>query len=50
MTKGNLSTSLQGLEAKGWVVITRTPGGLAEAAELTAKWRERLARGTAGCE
>jgi DNA-binding MarR family transcriptional regulator len=34
--KGNLSTSLKGLEAKGWVTITRTPGGLAEAVDLTA--------------
>jgi DNA-binding MarR family transcriptional regulator len=33
--KGNLSTSLKGLEAKGLVRITRTPGGRAEAIDLT---------------
>ena len=34
--KGNLSTSLKGLEAKGLVTITRTPGGKAEAVDLIA--------------
>jgi NADPH-dependent glutamate synthase beta subunit-like oxidoreductase len=33
--KGNVSTSLMGLAAKGLVTITRTPGGLAEAVDLT---------------
>lgn len=33
--KGNLSTSLRNLEAKGLVKITRTPGGKAEALDLT---------------
>jgi hypothetical protein len=32
--KGNLITSLQGLERKGFVGITRTPGGKAEAVDL----------------
>jgi DNA-binding MarR family transcriptional regulator len=36
---GNLSTSLKGLEAKGLVRITRTPGGKAEAVDLTAEGR-----------
>jgi DNA-binding MarR family transcriptional regulator len=48
--KGNLSTSLQGLERKGLVTITRTPGGQAEAVNLTAEGRYRVARLTASCE
>jgi len=39
--KGNVSTSLKGLEAKGLVRITRTPGGKAEAVDLTAEGRAR---------
>jgi DNA-binding MarR family transcriptional regulator len=38
--KGNLSTSLKGLEAKGLVTIARTPGGKAEAIALTAEGGE----------
>jgi DNA-binding MarR family transcriptional regulator len=34
---GNLSTSLKGLEAKGLVTISRTPGGKAEAVDLTPR-------------
>jgi DNA-binding MarR family transcriptional regulator len=45
--KGNVSTSLKGLEAKGLVTITRTPGGHAEAVDLTAEGRQRVARLTA---
>jgi DNA-binding MarR family transcriptional regulator len=37
--KGNLSTSLTGLAAKGLVTIARTPGGRAEALELTPAGR-----------
>jgi DNA-binding MarR family transcriptional regulator len=48
--KGNLSTSLKGLEAKGLVTITRTPGGRAEAVDLTAEGRHRVARLTLSCE
>jgi DNA-binding MarR family transcriptional regulator len=33
--QGNLSTSLKGLEAKGLITISRTPGGRAEAVDLT---------------
>ena len=40
--KGNLSTSLKGLEAKGWMTITRTPGGKAEAVDLTPAGRRRV--------
>ncbi len=39
--KGNLSTSLQGLAAKGLVTIARTPGGKAEAVDLTAAGRQQ---------
>ena len=48
--KGNLSTSLKGLEAKGLVTITRTPGGRAEAVDLTAEGRNRVVALTASCE
>jgi hypothetical protein len=44
--KGNVSTSLMGLAAKGLVTITRTPGGLAAAVDLTAKGRKRVAEET----
>jgi DNA-binding MarR family transcriptional regulator len=39
--KGNLSTSLKGLEQKGLIRIHRTPGGKAEAIALTAEGGER---------
>jgi DNA-binding MarR family transcriptional regulator len=48
--KGNVSTSLKGLEAKSLVTITRTPGGRAEAVDLTAEGRKRVAPLTASCE
>jgi DNA-binding MarR family transcriptional regulator len=48
--KGNLSTSLKGLEAKGLVTITRTPGGRAEAVDLTPMGRNWVAALTASCE
>jgi len=48
--KGNISTSLKGLEAKGLVTIARTPGGRAEAVDLTAEGRIRVAALTASCE
>ena len=48
--KGNLSTSLKGLETKGLVTITRTPGGQAEAVDVTAAGRNRVAALTASCE
>jgi DNA-binding MarR family transcriptional regulator len=40
--KGNLSTSLVNLEAKGLVTITRTPGGKAEAVDLTPAGRREV--------
>jgi DNA-binding MarR family transcriptional regulator len=48
--KGNVSTSLKGLEAKGLITITRTPGGRAEAVDLTAEGRHRVAALMASCE
>jgi DNA-binding MarR family transcriptional regulator len=42
--KGNLSRSLANLEAKGLVQITRTPGGQAEAVDLTAQGRQMVAQ------
>jgi DNA-binding MarR family transcriptional regulator len=37
--RGNVSASLTGLEAKGLVTITRTPGGRAEAVNVTPAGR-----------
>jgi DNA-binding MarR family transcriptional regulator len=48
--KGNVSTSLKGLERKGLVRIGRTPGGKAEAVALTPEGRTRVAGRTASCE
>jgi DNA-binding MarR family transcriptional regulator len=48
--KGNVSTSLKGLEAKGLVTITRTPGGRAEAVDLTRVGHNRVAARTGSCE
>jgi DNA-binding MarR family transcriptional regulator len=48
--KGNVSTSLKSLEAKGWVGLTRTPGGRAAAVDLAAAGRHRVAALRASCE
>ena len=48
--KGNVSTSLKGLEAKALVTITRTPGGKAEAVDLTREGRDRVAALTSSCQ
>jgi DNA-binding MarR family transcriptional regulator len=48
--KGNVSTSLKGLEAKGLVMLARTPGGHAEAVDLTAEGRHRVSARTSSCE
>ena len=48
--KGNLSTSLHNLEAKGLIRITRTPGGRAEAVDLTTEGRTRVAPMTGSCD
>jgi DNA-binding MarR family transcriptional regulator len=48
--KGNVSTSLKGLAAKGLVTITRTAGGKAEAVDLIPEGRNRVAALTASCD
>ena len=48
--KGNLSTSLRNLEAKGLIRITRTAGGKAEAVDLTLEGRQRIAQLMGSCE
>jgi DNA-binding MarR family transcriptional regulator len=48
--KGNLSTSLKGLEVKGLIRITRTPGGRAQAVDLTSEGRNRVAALTGSCD
>jgi DNA-binding MarR family transcriptional regulator len=48
--KDNLSTSLKNLEAKGLMTITRTPGGRAEAVDLTPEGRNQAAPLTTSCE
>jgi len=48
--KGNVSTSLKGLEVKGLVTIARTPGGRAEAVDLTRAGRNRVAPLTDSCD
>jgi DNA-binding MarR family transcriptional regulator len=39
--KGNLSRSLRTLEARGWIVIGRSPGGKAQHVTLTPKGTQR---------
>ncbi len=39
--KGNISHSLRALEAKGWIVIGRTPGGRADYLDLTPQGLEK---------
>jgi DNA-binding MarR family transcriptional regulator len=48
--KGNVSASVRNLEGKGLVRISRTPGGKAEAVDLTAEGRNRVATLAASCE
>ena len=48
--KGNLSHSLDNMEAKGLIRITRTAGGKAEAVDLTPEGRQRAAQLTGSCE
>lgn len=38
--KGNISHSLHTLEERGWIVILRTPGGQANAIDLTPEGRK----------
>jgi len=39
--KGNLSHSLHTLEARGWIVIGRSPGGKAQHVTLTPEGSQR---------
>jgi DNA-binding MarR family transcriptional regulator len=39
--KGNISRSLHTLEARGWIVIGRSPGGKAHHLTLTPEGRQR---------
>jgi predicted MarR family transcription regulator len=39
---GNVSASLTGLAAKGLITITRTPGGKAEAVDITPAGRHEV--------
>ena len=48
--KGNVSTSLKGLERKGLIRIHRTPGGRAEAVDLTAAGQNLVAELTGSCD
>jgi DNA-binding MarR family transcriptional regulator len=48
--QGNISTSLTSLAAKGLVTIARTPGGKAEAVELTPEGRHQVARLAGSCD
>jgi DNA-binding transcriptional regulator GbsR (MarR family) len=48
--KGNLSHSLRNLETKGVVKLTHTPGGKAEALDLTPQGRKLAAPLTGSCE
>jgi predicted MarR family transcription regulator len=48
--KGNLRHSLQDLDAKGLVTITRTPGGKAAAVDLSAEGHRRASQLTESCD
>jgi len=48
--KGNVSTSLKGLERKGLIRIHRTSGGHAEAVDLTAGGLNQAVPLIASCE
>jgi DNA-binding MarR family transcriptional regulator len=48
--KGNLSHSLQTLEARGLIVIGRSPGGKAEALWLTPEGQQWAAHRAGSCD
>jgi DNA-binding MarR family transcriptional regulator len=48
--KGNLSHSLQTLEARGLIVIRRSPGGKAEALGLTPEGQNWASQLTGSCD
>ena len=48
--KGNISHSLQTLEARGLIVIGRSPGGKAESVWLTSEGQKWAAQLTGSCD
>jgi DNA-binding MarR family transcriptional regulator len=48
--KGNISHSLQTLEARGLIVISRSPGGQAEALWLTPEGQNWASQPTESCD
>lgn len=48
--KGNLSHSLRTLEARGWIVIARSPGGKAQQVTLTPEGSQRASEMRKSCE
>jgi len=48
--KGNMSHSLQTLEARGLIVISRSPGGKAEALWLTAEGQKTVSQLAGSCD
>ena len=44
--KGNLSRSLRTLEARGWIVLGRSPGGKAQHVTLTSEGAQRASEMT----
>lgn len=48
--KGNISHSLRTLEARGWLVIDRSPGGKAEYLILTPEGQNQAAKLTRSCD
>jgi DNA-binding MarR family transcriptional regulator len=48
--KGNISHSLQTLEAGGLIVISRSPGGQAESVWLTPEGQKWASQLTGSCE
>ena len=48
--KGNLSHSLRTLEARGWLVLGRTPGGRAELSTLHPQGSKKPQKSTHSCD
>lgn len=48
--KGNLSHSLRTLEVRGWIVISRSPGGKAESLRLTREGQKWAFQVTGSCD
>jgi DNA-binding MarR family transcriptional regulator len=48
--KGHISRSLHTLEARGWIVMGRSPGGKAQHLTLTPEGRQRASEMRKSCE